>query len=176
MATGGPTGAATQQPGMVHLTDEYPVRAGLDLPMAAEAEIGVALHEHAAVHSAVRLVACHAALAQGLVLKHVRRALFLVAPDADGVALLQPQAAGGLVNILAVRLVAIDTGHAPLEHAMMVRHGELAVCRNVALEAGDRIVARIHDVRRQAGLDVFLPAPGHDSQPATEAQCTSLPR
>jgi len=140
---------------VIHLADEHPGGTSLDLRVAAEAEVGVALDEHAAVHPAVRLVACHAALAQCFVLEHVRRGLFRMALDANGVALLQPQAASGLVDIPAVRLVAIDTGHAPLEHAMMVRHGELAVCGNVALEAGQRVVARVHDVRRQAGPDVF---------------------
>ena len=78
-----------------------------------------------------------------------------MALDANGVALLQPQATGGLMDFLAVRLVAIDTGHAPLKHAVMVRQGELAVGRDVALEAGERVVARVHDVGGQAGPDMF---------------------
>ena len=59
------------------------------------------------------------------------------------------------MDFLAVRLVAIDAGHAPLEHAVMVRHREFAVRRDMAVETGERVVARIHDVGGQAGRDVF---------------------
>ena len=114
--------------------------------MTPQTQVGIALHQHAAVYRAVRVVAGDAALAQCLVLEDVRPGLLLVATDANGITLLRAQSAGDLVNVSTVRLVAVDTGHLPLEDAMMVRQGEFAVGRHVALETSLRFGAGIHDV------------------------------
>ena len=131
---------------MIHLTDEHPIGTGLHLRMATQTEVGITLHQHAAVYRAVWVVTGHAPLAQCLVLEDVRPGLLLVATDANGISLLRAQSAGDLVNVSTVRLVAVDTGHLPLEDAMMVRQGEFAVGRHVALETSLRIGAGIHDV------------------------------
>lgn len=131
---------------MVHLANKHPICTGLHLSMTPQTQVGIALHQHATVYRAVRVVAGDAALAQCLVLEDVRPGLLLVATDANGIPLLRAQSAGDLVNVSTVRLVAVDTGHLPLEDAMMVRQGEFAVGRHVALETSLRFGAGIHDV------------------------------
>ena len=131
---------------MVHLANKHPVCTGLHLSMTPQTQVGIALHQHAAVYRAVRVVAGDAALAQCLVLEDVRPGLLLVAANAHGVSLLRAQPTGDLMDVLAVWFMTINTGHPPLEDAMMVRQGEFAVGRHVALETSLRFGAGIHDV------------------------------
>ena len=140
---------------MIHLTNKHPLGTGLHLSVTPQTQVRIALHRHATVYRSVRVVTGNAALAQCLMLEDVRFCLLLVTTDANGVPFLRSQPAGNLMDVFAVWLMAIDTTHPPLEDAVVVRQGELSVSRHVALEAGLRISAWIHNVRCKTGLNVF---------------------
>ena len=104
--------------------------------MTTKAQVRVALNQHAPIHRAVWIMTGHAAFPQGFVLEDVRLRLLLVAANAHGVSLLRTQATGDLMDILTVWFVTINTGHATLEDAMMMRKRKFAVSGYVAFEAG----------------------------------------
>jgi hypothetical protein len=140
---------------VVHLANKHTIHPGLHLCMTTKAQVRVALNQHAPIHRAVWIMTSHAAFAQGFVLEDVRLGLLLVAANAHGVSLLRAQATGDLMDILAVWFVTINTGHAALENAMMVRERKFAMSGYVTFETGQWIRSRINDVHSQAGLDVL---------------------
>ncbi|GIT06173.1 MAG: hypothetical protein CM1200mP29_15840 [Verrucomicrobiota bacterium] len=138
--------------------------------MAAEAS-WLALHEHARF---IPRAACGMSCSPraSLVLKHVRPLCFPFGTGPDGVALLQPQAAGGLVNILACgswQSTQVIAPRAP----MMVRHGELAVCETWHLGRRSDLARFTMSVAKPVST-CLLPAPARFAA-ATEAQCTRCP-
>ena len=152
---------------MIHLTDEHPIGTGLHLRMATQTEVGITLHQHAAVYRAVWVVTGHAPLSQCLVLENVRLGLLLVTPDTNRIPLLHPQCPGHLVDVTAVWFMAVNAGHPSLEDAMMMRQGEFTVGCHVTLQACLRVGAGVNDVGCKARLDVFAASavarltPGH---------------
>ena len=103
----------------------------------------------------MRLVASRAALTQCLMLKYMRPGLFRMTTYTDSVSLLRSQTRGSLMDVGTVRFMAVITTHTTLQHSVMVRHGELAMRRDMTLEAGQRIFARIHDISGKTCLNMF---------------------
>lgn len=67
------------------------------------------------------------------------------------------QTAGRLENVHAMRVMALNTIHMPLNNGMTLRQSELAAHLEMALEARRRILAGIHNkpARSPAHFDVF---------------------
>src|SRR6185369_12068812 len=76
MATGTPASPLAQpaRAAMIRAADNNSRRCLL-LEMTPETKIGIARHQHLLVHRSVRIVACRAALADGLMLKNEGPAL-----------------------------------------------------------------------------------------------------
>ncbi len=146
---------------MVHTTDEkMPDAAGgrsLILRMTAEAEIGVAYHQHLGVDGAVDIMADRASFPQSLVFENERPGLGLMALGAGFVQARHGETMRRFHDALAVRIVALHTIHFAFDDGMMLREMKFRVDFDVALEAGFRVLARIDDELSPAaaGRDVF---------------------
>ena len=160
MAAGGPASALLEFGPMRHLADVNLASAharALDLGVAPQAKIGIAVDQQLAIDGAVRTVANGAPFTQRFMLEHERLGLLPVTLRA---VLIQPrhgQSGGGPENVGAVRIVALHTIHAAFENGMVLGQAELAVDVEVALEAGGGIFARVDDEFAAAatGLDML---------------------
>ena len=163
VAAGGPAGAALEE---VRVRDfanhEF---AGLDirplhLHMAFQAEIIVALDKKLAIDRAVGIVAGGASVAESFVFENEWAALLAMAL---GTVLVQPrhgESAGGLHDVMAVGVVALDAVHHPFDDGMMLRQLEFGVDVQVALKAGGGILAGIDDEAAAAATDAHMFAGG----------------
>ena len=133
-----------------------PREGALILGMTAQAKIRVRLGQHLPVDGAVRIVAGSAAFAHCLVFKSDRTRLLAMTLRTTFVEPCHGQAARGLEGIHPVRVMALDTVHAFLDHRMVIRELKLGVSRQVAVKARGRITARI--------VDELPPAPCGDVQ------------
>jgi hypothetical protein len=139
---------------MIHLPDEQ-LPALLHLRMAAQAKVGVGLHEHLVVVGSVRLMARGASLAQGFMLKDNAFGLFAVTARA---LLFQPghrQATRRFHDVQPVWVVAVDAIHLSFTHGVMLWEVKLRVDVEMAIEARLRIAARIHDELFSTRRDVL---------------------
>ena len=158
VAARGPTGASLQVGGVNDVADEdlAAVAGGGRLGVAAQAKIGIALGEHFAVQGAVRIVAGGAAFAHGGVLENDGACLLTMALGATFVLTGHGQAAGGLENIAAVRIMALDAIHAAFENRVMAQGLKFGAGLKMALQATDRVFAGVDDeFGAAAGFDVF---------------------
>jgi len=158
MATRSPAGTLPQESGMrrgadVNLTG----LAMLHLGVAAQAEIRVALGQHLSVHGTVRVVANGATFAQGFMFENERAGLFAVALRTVFVQARHGEAACGLKDILAVRVVTLDAIHPPFNNWMMLGQTELGLGLEMALKTGGGLLAGIDDefATAAAGLDML---------------------
>ena len=142
-----PATALAQEPGVLDFANVNPAPAarGLRLGMAFEAEICITLGEQLAVDRTVRLMADDAAFAQGFVLEGKRPRLLLMTPGAGFIHPGHRQGALGFENVSAVRIVALDTVHALLDHWMMIRQFKIGVRRDVTLQTRRRVAAGIQN-------------------------------
>jgi hypothetical protein len=141
---------------MIHLADEQ-LAAILDLRMAAQAEVGVGLRQHLAMSRPVRLMAGDAAVTQRLVLKDKSSRLLAVAGGALLVELRHGQPASRFHDVDPMRIMALNTGHSPLNDRVMLGQAEIRVNVDVAVEAGLRTPPRVEDGSLSPQGDV--PAP-----------------
>ena len=115
------------------------------LGVAAEAEVGISCNEHLGVDRAVRGVATGAAFPKSRMFENDGLGLFPVALRAR---LVQPghgEASGRFEDVQAVRIVALDAIHLPLEDGVVLREGKLGMRFQMALKAGLGIPAWVDD-------------------------------
>lgn len=123
MTARGPAGAAADEIGVVHFTDEKLaglIGRPLHLHVAFEAKIIVAFGEKLAIYGAMRVVAGGASFAHGLVLVNEGAGLFTMTFRALLIHARHGEAAGGLHDFLAVRIVALRAIHAAFDDGMML--------------------------------------------------------
>lgn len=148
VTTGAETRSLPQVAAVVFKPDENfsPVRIrARHLRVALETEIGVALDEHLGVDGAVRIVADDAAFAQCRMIEHVKPRLLAMALRATFVEPRHRESAGGLHDVRAVRVVALDAIHLTFDDRMMMRQIEFGVRLQVALETGGSVLAGIEN-------------------------------
>jgi hypothetical protein len=148
VASGRPAGAAPDEIRMRHLSDhKFPGRnvRTLDLDVALEAEIIVALDQELAVDRAMGIVAGDTSVAECFMFENKWPALFAMTLRATLVQARHGEAARGLHDVVPVRIVALDAIHHAFDHGVMLRQAELGVDIEVALEAGARVFTGIHD-------------------------------
>jgi hypothetical protein len=127
----------------------------LVLRMASQAKVRVALDKHFAVDRAMWVVTRGATLAHGFVLEHNRARLFTMTLSAAFVAPRHRQSAGGFENVVAMRVVALNTIHFALNHGMMLGQIKFGLDFEVALKTRRRVFAGINDEFVLAAFDVF---------------------
>lgn len=153
-----PASPSAHQSGVIHFANDDLPRAQLNLGMAFQAEVIVALDEQLGVDRAVGMMASQAAFTQRFVFVDKGPGLFPVALPAR---LVQPghgQPSGRLEDVPPVRIVALDAVHVLLDDRMMMGQLELGVRIQVALKARGGIFTRIHDELAAAAAGRHVPA------------------
>lgn len=138
------TPAATlPQPGrMGYVADINLTRRPLDLRMAFQAKIQIALNQQLSIHRTMRIMANRAALAHSLMFEHKGPGLFAMTLRAVFVEPCHRQTArrarlgcdGRLENVAPMRIMALHAIHLPLDHRMMLRHSKFCFRLQMALE------------------------------------------
>ncbi|MDB6110497.1 MAG: hypothetical protein JWR69_2247 [Pedosphaera sp.] len=165
VATGRPTGAVTNQVGMIDLADIEVADAtstwSLDLGMAFEAEIGIPLDEHLGVDRTMRVMADGATFAHGLMFENKATGLIPMTSRAVLVQAGHGQTAGGLHDIHPVGIVTLHTVHLPFQDRMMLGQMERGLYFEMTGKTGFRVVAWVHDkpASPTADGDVFAGGP-----------------
>lgn len=163
MAAGVPAGAPAQKPRVIRVADVN-VSAGnvraLDLRMAAQAKIRVALDEHFLVDRAVWIMTDDAAFAQRRMFKDKRARLVAVTLRAAFILPRHRQSARRFENIAAMWIMALHATHVAFDDRVMLRQIKFRVHVEMTLETGRWVVARIDDKFSAApGLDVLAARP-----------------
>ena len=127
----------------------------LVLRMASQAKVRVAIVEHFAVDRAMWVVTRGATLAHGFVLEHNRARLLAMTLGAAFVEPRHRQSAGRFENVVAMRVVALNTIHFAFNHGMMLRQVKFRLNFEVALKTRRRVFAGINDEFVLAAFDVF---------------------
>jgi len=147
VAAGGPASAKLQIEGVIHAAD-IDVALGAWtrlLGVAAEAKIGIRFGQQFGVDRTMRLMTDRAAFTQGGMFVNKWPGLLAMAVGAHFVLARHGQAAGGLHDVHAVRVVALDAVHFAFEHRMVLRIMKFGLHFQVALQAGLRVLAGIDD-------------------------------
>src|SRR5213594_2465463 len=118
----------------------------LPLRVALKTEIVIALDEHFRIYRSMRLVTCGASIAQRFVHEHMGLGLLAMALRASLIQSRHRQPACRLHDVEAVRVVALRAIHAPFRDGMVLGKIEFRVRLEMAIEAGRRITARIHNM------------------------------
>ena len=159
MAAGRPASAHFEEGSMQHVADVDLSRGRcgtLDLGVATQTEIRIALCKQLSIQRSVRAVANSATFAQRLVLENHGPRLFAMTLRAAFVPAGHGQAGLGFEDVSAVRIMALHTIHPPFNDRMMLRQVKLALNVDVALETSGRVLARIDDeFGPPARLDMF---------------------
>ena len=135
VASCGPTSGPRHQGRMGGIADEGFIDDRiLVLRMASQAQVRVVIVEHFAVDRAMWVVTRGATLAHGFVLEHNRARLFTMALGAAFVESRHRQSAGRFENVIAMRVVALNTIHFALNHGMMLGQIEFSLNFEVALK------------------------------------------
>lgn len=115
------------------------------LRVALEAKIIVALGEHLGIDRAVGAVTNRAALTHRFVLEDERLDLIAMTLCAGLIESRHGEATGGLHDVRAVRVMALDATHFAFEDGMMLREVELGVGFDVAIQTARRVLAWIEN-------------------------------
>lgn len=127
--------------------------------MTAQAQVGIAGHQHLVVDGAVRAVTDGAAFPQRLVLEDPGTALLLVTAVAGSV-MLTDQGPFGHHDILAVRAVAVVATDALLTGGVVILQAEETLHFTMALEADSGILPGIDDGLALAAAGGHMQASG----------------
>ena len=150
---------------MIDYTDIKVARAhgcrALDLSVTTQAQIRIGIDEQLGIDRTVGLVTRGAALPQSGMFENERMRLFPVTLGASFVQARHGQAALGLSNIAAVRIVTLNAVHPVLRHRMVPRQTELGVNIQVASKTTCRVLAWIGDKNAPsaASLHMFAARP-----------------
>lgn len=132
----------------------------LNLRMAPQAKIRVALDEHFLVDRAVWIMANDAAFAQRRMFKDERSCLVAMTLRAAFILPRHRQSSRRSENVAAVRVVALHAVHVAFDDRMVLRQIKLRVHVEMTLKTGRRVIVWIDDeLRRAAGFDVFATWP-----------------
>jgi hypothetical protein len=128
----------------------------LDLRMAAETQIGVALRQQLGVDRTVNVVTCGATLTQGRVLENKRPRLLAMAWRTGLGWTAQCEPPGGFKNVASVRVVTLNTVHFLFQNRVVPGQMELSFNGAMTLETGRDVLAWIDDkfVPASTGLNV----------------------
>jgi hypothetical protein len=129
-------------------TDENLSCAGentLILRMAAQAEVGILLHQHLPIGRAMRIVAGRATFSQRLVFKDNGPRLFAMAPAAAFVNACHGKSTGWFKDVRAMGIMTLHAVHFPFSQRMVLRKIEFSVSFEMALEARLGIFTGIND-------------------------------
>lgn len=127
----------------------------LDLRVAAETQIRVALDKHLAIDRTVRVVANGATFAHRLVLEDKWPRLVAMALRAAFVVTRHGESARRFENVAAMRVVALNAIHAAFDYGMALRQIEFSMSLEMTLETRRGIFAGIENKPPARGLDVF---------------------
>lgn len=163
VAAGSPAGSDLQKCRVIRVTDvnvaARNIRA-LDLRMAAQAKIRVALDEHFLVDRTVWTVAGDAAFAHRRMFKDNRARLVTMTLRTAFIWPRHRQPARRLENVATVRVVAIHATHVAFDDRMMLWQIEFRVHIQMALKTGSWVFTGIDDeLGTTAGLNVFAARP-----------------
>ena len=164
VAAGTPAGATADQRGMRNISDENFAGSGVDLRVAFEAKVHVALNEHFVGNGAVRVVADDAALAERFVFVDEGAGLLAMtfgaglihAGEAGLGTHTESRVMGGFEDVRAVWVVALNAIHSMLENRMMVGQLELRVDVEMACEAGFGLTAGIDDEFAATAAGIYV--------------------
>ena len=117
----------------------------LDLRMAPEAEVRIALDQQLGVDAAMRVMAGGAAFPQRWMLKDEGSGLLPVALSAGFVQTRDCQPAGWLEDVAAMRIVALRAVHLLLQHRVVLRKLKFRLLLAMALETSCGAFAGIDD-------------------------------
>ena len=159
MATGRPAGAAFDEIRVRDFADHEVAGKNigpLDLKVALEAKVIVALDEELAIDRAMRAMTNGAAFAQGFVFENERAALFAMTLRASFVEARHGEAAGGLHDLVAVRVVAVHAIHVAFDDRVMLGEIKFGMDVEVALKAGAGIFAWVDDEPAAAAADAHM--------------------
>jgi hypothetical protein len=169
VAARAPASSLSQSRCMRCVADINFARRPLDLRMAFQAKIQVALDQQFSVHRTVRVMTDRATLPQSLVLEYKWPCLFTMTLRAVFIEPRHRQTAGRSAagatcrfeNVASVRIVALHAIHLSLDHRMMLRHSKFCLRLQMTLEAGSRIFSRVDDefAASSTGFDMLAPRP-----------------
>lgn len=148
VAAGAPTAAQPEKGRVILASDENAAGAGRvarQLRVAFQAQVVVALDQQLRVDRAVGVVADGAAFTHGFMFKDERPGLFAMTLGAGLVKPRHGEAAGGLHDVVTVRVVALHAVHFAFDDGMMLRQVEFRVRLEMTLKAGRRVLAGIED-------------------------------
>jgi hypothetical protein len=117
----------------------------LDLGVALEAKIRIALHQQLAIDRTVGSVANGATLAESFVLENEWARLLAMTVTAVFVQSRHRQASRRFEDVRAVRIVALNAIHATFDNRMMLRQIEFSARLQMAFEADARILPGINN-------------------------------
>jgi len=168
MAPGRPTVAHADVARVVDVPDvNLPSGDALtrQLRVTPQAKIDVWLGQQLRIDRTMRVMACRAALAKGRVFENEGARLLAVALRAVFIQTRDGQSGGGLHDVAAVRVMALNAIHPLFRDRMMLRQPELDFRRTMTLEAGRRILA---------GVDNKLPTPAASGDMETAGAMASF--
>ena len=145
MAAGAPASALAKARRVIELTDHDGALLGLNLRVAFQAQIVIALDEHLGMDRAVRLMTGDAAFTHGFVAKNERTRLFPVALGALFIRAGHGKPARRFHDVHSVGIMADRTIHPPFWQRMMFGQIELGMHFMMAAVAGTYIFAGIDD-------------------------------
>jgi hypothetical protein len=156
VAARAPATPLLQQHGVRDVADKnLAARLVLNLGVAFEAKIRIALQEQLAVNRTMRVMADGATLAQRFVFEHKRPGLLTVTLRARFIEARHGKASRRLENVASVRIVALHAIHPAFDDWMMLRQIELGLSFQMALETDAWIFAWVDD-------EFAAPAPRFD--------------
>ena len=147
MATCCPAVAVFDVARVIHIADvECQTRPRASrLGMAAKAKVLVRNRQELRVNGAVRIVASRATLAKRGMFEDERSGLLPVTLSARFIQTASRKAPGRLHDILAVRIVALDTIHLSFANGVVLWKMEFRIYFQMALITGLRIFSRVND-------------------------------
>lgn len=146
MTTSGRTTSLPQEEGMIHLPDHQVPRCSGNLRMTFQTKISIPLQKQLVVHRTMGLMAGRAAFPHRFMLEDKGPGLLPMTLRTGLIPPRKGQTPNGLLNVMPVRIMAIHTIHAPLEHGMMAGKVKLGIHPDVTLDARLRRLPGIHNL------------------------------
>ena len=159
VAAGSPAGSDLQIGRMKRVADVNLAAGRLDLCVAAQAKIRIAVDKHFLIDRTMRAMTDDAAFAHRRMREDERSGLVAMTLRTTFILPRHGQSARRLENVVTVRVVALHTIHMSLDDGMVMRQIKFRVDVEVALKTGRRVFARVDDKIGAAGLNVFAARP-----------------
>lgn len=158
VASGAPT-SSLHHPRGVGNVSYHDISGCRQLAVALQAEIQVVFDQQFFIDGSVRAVTHGAPFAQRFMLEYMGPRLIAVALPA-GIVGARDEHATGVIDVFAMRTVAVDTGNHAFRNGVMILKVELCIDIQMALKAGRRVFPWIDDlVFRPTGCNVQTSRP-----------------